>query len=95
MRTRVTRIGALAALLVVCGWLSFSATSTATMEIQKQAKAAGVDAKNCQTCHTVAMPKKGEGASELNDCGKWLMSQKEAKKAKEVDGAWAKDCPKK
>lgn len=83
------------ALLVVCGWLAFSATSTATMDIQKQAKAAGVEVKNCQTCHTVAMPKKGEGANELNDCGKWLVSQKEAKKAKEVDGAWAKDCPKK
>lgn len=83
------------ALLVVCGWLAFSATSTASMEIQKQAKAAGVEVKNCQTCHTVAMPKKGEGAKELNDCGKWLVSQKEAKKAKEVDGAWAKDCPKK
>ncbi len=83
------------ALLVVCGWLAFSATSTATMDIQKQAKAAGVEVKNCQACHTVAMPKKGEGANELNDCGKWLVSQKEAKKAKEVDGAWAKDCPKK
>ena len=81
-------------LLVLCGWLGLSATSTATMDIQKQAKAAGVDAK-CQTCHTVAMPKKGEGANELNDCGKWLMSQKEAKKAEKVDGAWAKDCPKK
>jgi hypothetical protein len=83
------------ALLVVCGWLAFSATSTATMDIQKQAKAAGVDVKNCQTCHTVAMPKKGEAAKELNDCGKWLVSQKEAKKAEKVDGAWAKDCPKK
>lgn len=83
------------ALLVVCGWLAFSATSTASMEIQKQAKAAGVEVKNCQACHTVAMPKKGEAANELNDCGKWLVSQKEAKKAEKVDGAWAKDCPKK
>ena len=81
-------------LFVLCGWLGLSATSTATMDLQKQAKAAGVDVK-CQTCHTVAMPKKGGGAEELNDCGKWLMSQKEAKKADKVDGAWAKDCPKK
>jgi len=82
------------ALVVICGWLGFSATSTASMDIQKQAKAAGVDAK-CQTCHTVAMPKKGSGADELNDCGKWLVDQKAAKKADKVDGAWAKDCPKK
>ena len=95
MRKNGTRFAALAVLLVMCGWLGFSATSTADMEIQKQAKAAGVDANNCQYCHTVAMPKKGSGADELNDCGKWLVSQKEAKKAKEVDGAWAKDCPKK
>ena len=95
MRTRANRIAALAVLLVVCGWLGFSATSSADMEIQKQAKAAGVDAKNCQYCHTVAMPKKGEAAKELNDCGKWLVDQKAAKKADKVDGAWAKDCPKK
>ena len=95
MRKNGTRFAALAALLVVCGWLAFSATSTADMEIQKQAKAAGVDAKNCQYCHTVAMPKKENAAKELNDCGKWLVDQKAAKKADKVDGAWAKDCPKK
>ena len=82
------------ALLVIGGWLGFSATSTADMEIQKQAKAAGVEAK-CQTCHTVAMPKKEDAKNQLNDCGKWLMDQKAAKKADKVDGAWAKDCPKK
>lgn len=95
MRTRETRIGAMVALLVWCGWIGLSATSTATMDIQKQAKAAGVDAKNCQTCHTVALPKKGEGQNELNDLGKWLVAEKDKKGAKAVDGAWAKDYPKK
>jgi hypothetical protein len=95
MRTRGTRIGAMVALLVWCGWIGLSATSTATMDIQKQAKAAGVDAKNCQTCHTVALPKKGEGQNELNDLGKWLVAEKDKKGAKAVDGAWAKDYPKK
>jgi Zn-finger protein len=79
------------ALLVWCGWIGLSATSTATMEIQKQAKAAGVEVKNCQHCHTVAMPKKGEAQNELNDLGKWLVAQKDKKAAKVVDGAWAKD----
>jgi hypothetical protein len=83
------------ALLVWCGWIGISATSTATMDIQKQAKAAGVDAKNCQFCHTVALPKKGEGQNEMNDLGKWLVAEKDKKGAKAVDGAWAKDYPKK
>ncbi len=95
MRTRGTRIGAMVALLVWCGWIGISATSTATMDIQKQAKAAGVDAKNCQFCHTVALPKKGEGQNEMNDLGKWLVAEKDKKGAKAVDGAWAKDYPKK
>jgi hypothetical protein len=91
MRTK--GIAVTVALLVVCGWLAFSATSTANMDIQKQAKAAGVDAKNCQFCHTVALPKKGEGQNELNDRGKWLQAQKAVKKVDKVDGAWAKDYP--
>jgi hypothetical protein len=93
MRTRGTRIGAMVTLLVWCGWIGLSATSTATMDIQKQAKAAGVEVKNCQHCHTVAMPKKGEGQNELNDLGKWLVAQKDKKGAKVVDGAWVKDYP--
>jgi hypothetical protein len=93
MNPRVSRFGVVAALLVACGWVVSSGTSTADMDIQKQAKAAGVDVKNCQTCHTVALPKKGEGQNELNDLGKWLVSQKDAKKAAKVDGAWAKDYP--
>ncbi|HTR05016.1 MAG TPA: hypothetical protein VMN82_17660 [Thermoanaerobaculia bacterium] len=93
MSSRGTRIGGIATLLVALAWMGLSGTSTADMEIQKQAKAAGVEVKNCQTCHTVALPKKGEGQNELNDLGKWLVAQKDAKKAKAVDGAWAKDYP--
>jgi hypothetical protein len=95
MNSRVSRFGVLAALLVACGWIAASGTSTADMEIQKQAKAAGVDVKNCQSCHTVALPKKGEGQNELNDMGKWLVAEKDKRGAKAVDGAWAKDYPKK
>jgi hypothetical protein len=93
MSPRVSRFGVLAALLVACGWVASSGTSTADMEIQKQAKAAGVDVKNCQSCHTVALPKKGEGQKELNDLGQWLVAEKAKRQAKAVDGAWAKDYP--
>jgi len=91
MKTPVTRLGAMASLLVVSGWIALSGTSSATLEIQKQAKAAGVDAKNCQFCHVAALPKKD--SHENNDRGKWLIAEKEKRNAKAVDGAWAKDYP--
>jgi hypothetical protein len=75
----------------VCAWLSFSATSLANLTIQKEAKTAGVDAKNCQYCHVATLPKKE--SHEPNDRGKWLISEKDKRGAKTVDGAWAKDYP--
>ena len=95
MKTKGPRLGAMVSLLVWCGWIALSATSTATMDIQKQAKAAGVDAKNCQYCHVDKLPKKDAGQHDSNDVGKWLIAQKEKKGAKAVDGAWLKDYPKK
>ena len=92
MQSRVfSRIGVLVSLLIVCGWLGFSGTSTATMDIQKQAKAAGVDVKNCQHCHNSALPKKEN--HDMNDVGKWLIAEKDKRGAKTVDGAWLKDYP--
>jgi hypothetical protein len=93
MKTKGSRLGAMVGLLVWCGWIALSATSTATMDIQKQAKAAGVDAKNCQYCHVDKLPKKDKGQHESNDVGKWLIAEKEKRNAKAVDGAWVKDCP--
>jgi hypothetical protein len=93
MSSRGTRIGSISALLVALSWIAFSGTSSGDMAIMKQAKAAGADVKNCQSCHTVATPKKGEGQNELNDEGKWLVAEKDKRGAKAVDGAWAKDYP--
>jgi hypothetical protein len=61
----------------------------ATLEIQKKTKEAGFTVTNCQFCHNEKLPKKG--AVTHNDRGKWLISQKEAKKAKEIDVSWLKD----
>ena len=91
MQSRISRIGALVSLLIVGGWLGLSATSSADMEIQKQAKAAGVDVKNCQACHTASLPKKE--SHDLNDAGKWLVAEKDKRGATKVDGAWLKDYP--
>jgi len=91
MSSRGTRIGGVSALLVALAWIALSGTSTADLAIQKQAKAAGVDAANCQYCHTASLPKKD--SHDLNDRGKWLVSEKDKRGAKAVDGAWLKDYP--
>ena len=45
--------------------------------------------KNCASCHTKPMPKLKDAA--LNEMGEWLVKQKTAKGAKEVDVTWLKD----
>ena len=91
MKSRTTRLGLAAALLFWGGWIAFSGTSSADMEIQKQAKAAGVAVKDCTGCHVDKLPKKD--AHDLNDAGKWLVAEKDKRKAAKVDGAWLKDYP--
>ncbi|MGH9367226.1 MAG: hypothetical protein ACRD3M_06100 [Thermoanaerobaculia bacterium] len=91
MRIRSSRLALTAALLFWGGWVAFSGSSSASLDTQKQAKAAGVDAKNCLYCHVDKLPKKE--AHELNDAGKWLVAEKEKRKADKVDGAWLKDYP--
>jgi len=61
---------------------------------EEQAKAAGFPAQNCQYCHTMAMPKKeGFKPDELNERGKWLLSEKDKLKANEVKAEWLKTYP--
>ena len=93
MQNRGSRLGAIAVLFAWSGWIAFSATSTADLDIQKQAKAAGVTVKDCTTCHVDKLPKKEEGKHEFNDAGKWLIAEKEKRGAKRADGAWLKDYP--
>ncbi len=42
-------------------------------------------------CHVDKLPKKD--AHDLNDRGKWLVAEKDKRKAKEVDVTWLKDYP--
>ena len=68
--------------------------ATATPQMVKQAKDAGLPAKNCQYCHTVAMPKKeGFTPEELNERGKWLLSERDKQKAKDIKVDWLKNYP--
>ena len=68
---------------------SLPGRANATMDMQKKAKAAGIAVANCQHCHVDKLPKKD--AHTLNDVGKWLVEEKDKRKAKAVDPAWLKD----
>ena len=59
------------------------------MPIMKKAKEAGFPATNCLYCHNEKLPMKGKVTH--NERGTFLVKQKEAKKAKEVDVACLKD----
>jgi hypothetical protein len=75
---------------VAAGLFLFAARPAhATLDMQKKAKSAGFDAANCLYCHNEKLPKKG--AVTNNDRGKWLVAEKEKRKAKEVDVAWLKE----
>ncbi len=78
------------ALLASAAWLAGSRPASATMQMQKAAKDAGfADVTNCMACHGEKLPKKD--AHTFNERGKWLMAEKDKRKAKEVDVNWLKE----
>ncbi len=83
------RIGLGVGLLTLGAFLSASGTANATLDMQKKAKAAGFEATSCLFCHNEKLPKKG--AVTNNDRGKWLVAEKDKRKAAEVDVSWLKD----
>jgi len=91
MKSTGSKLGIAAAMIAWAVGMLLSGVSSATLDIQKKAKAAGFKADNCQYCHVDKLPKKG--ASTGNERGAWLRDQKEKKKATEVDPAWLKDYP--
>lgn len=90
-KNKGSRLGLLVVLLVWGISMLLVSPSSATMPMQKKAKELGFPADNCQYCHVEKLPKKG--AVTYNDRGKWLVDQKDSRKAKEVDVAWLKDYP--
>ncbi len=78
-------------LLAWSGWILVGGTSTATLPMQKKAKELGFPVENCLYCHGEKLPKKD--AVTYNERGKWLRTEKENRKAKEVDVSWLKEYP--
>jgi hypothetical protein len=93
MERTKSRFVALIVTLFWCGWTLLGGVSSATMEHQKEAKAAGIPATTCNYCHMDKLPKKDEGKHDPNERGKWLIAEKEKRHAKAVDGSWLKDYP--
>ena len=78
------------AALVAGAWIAGAGVASATLPMQKKAKELGLTSvTNCQSCHVEKLPKKG--AVSHNERGKWLIAEKDKRKAKEVDVAWLKD----
>jgi len=76
-------------LLALVAFLAGTGNASATLDMQKKAKAAGFPATNCLYCHGEKLPKKG--AVTHNDRGKFLLAEKEKHKAKEIDFSWLKE----
>jgi hypothetical protein len=84
---------AMLSVMVVGAAVSMSTLPAAAHpQLVSKAKAAGLPAQNCQYCHVSAMPKKDTyKPDDLNDRGKFLMTEKDKRKAKDVDAGWLKD----
>lgn len=66
----------------------------ATSQMLADAKKAGMPAKNCQYCHTQAMPKKESfKPDDLNERGKFLMTDMQTRNLKKADIDKLKDFP--
>jgi len=87
-----TTVGLAAATLAVGLVLGIAGRADATLEMQKKAKAAGfAESTNCLYCHNEKLPRKG--AVTNNERGKWLVTEKDKQKAKDIKGDWLKNYP--
>jgi len=89
--TRFTTVVAVSTALL--GALGAS-SAAAHPQLVSEAKKQGLPAQNCQYCHVSKAPTKSTyKPDDLNDRGKWMMTEKEKLKAKDVKADWLKDYP--
>jgi len=71
-----------------------SVPATADPKMIKEAKDLGLSAQSCQYCHVSKVPKKETfKPDDLNERGKWLLIEKDKRKAKEVKADWLTSYP--
>ncbi len=74
-------------LLLAAAALLLAVPASAKPAFLKKAKDAGItQITTCKSCHAEKMSK-----DSLNDVGKWLVKEKAARKAQEVDPTWLKE----
>lgn len=75
--------------------LGFPATSCAychsfdTNHMVEKAQKLRINPMDCRACHGTRLPKTGQAL--FNDRGKWLVSEKDKRKAEAVNPRWLKD----
>jgi hypothetical protein len=75
-------------------WTISASHAGATPQLFTDAKQAGMPAQNCQYCHVSKMPKKeGFKPDDLNERGKWLLSERDKQAAKDIKADWLKSYP--
>ena len=83
-----------AALLLTLVAPGVAAPAAADPKMLKEAKDMGLPAQNCQYCHVSKVPKKETfKPDDLNERGKWLLIEKDKRKAKEVKADWLTSYP--
>lgn len=72
--------------VLALGLVSWVGLAEATPPMLTDAKKAGMPAKNCQYCHSEALPKKETFKPEtLNDRGKFILKDMQERNAKTAD----------
>ena len=80
--------------VVALGLVSWVGLAEATPLMLTDAKKAGMPAKNCQYCHSEALPKKETFKPEsLNDRGKFILKDMQERNAKTGDMEKLKSYP--
>jgi hypothetical protein len=71
-----------------------TASASATPQLFSEATKQGLPAQNCQYCHVSKVPQKNSyKPDDLNDRGKWLMTEKDKQRATDVEADWLKQYP--
>lgn len=83
---KILKLAAGLSLLAVMG-----APLQAKLAWNKKARTYDAGVTSCTACHVNEKPKKKD--EPMSERGKWLLEQKEKKKAKDIDLAWLKDYP--
>lgn len=88
---RTTLLAGVAATLLGTSW---AGPVAATPQLFSEAKKEGMPVQNCQYCHVSKLPKKESfKPDDLNERGKWLVTEKDKQKAKDVKTDWLKAYP--